>query len=197
MTLRWTLILAAAAAALTLAACGSEEGGTTAADTTSEEVAAGQAELAEADAIAGHIDASDVIETLPPGTVLNGDIAAEEKGTPERAFLEWVQAFQFHDPGAVEALTSKETLDAVGAKNLAEAVLLLGQSGVEILNTSEDGNRATIQAAVLAFAENKKGVISKKPTSSQPDAFEMVREDGEWKFADTDSLQLRIDTLPN
>jgi len=157
------------------------------------------AELEEAKARevqSGKVSATDVVKVFPPQFLTDGDVAEEKKGTPGRAFLEWWQAYQWHDIAAVESLTSPETLNAIGADNLAELVRTQALQGVEILGVSESGSSATVNAGLLQFQPPRPGAPPpNKPTTSMPDSFLMSNENGKWLFAQTDYLQLKVDAL--
>jgi hypothetical protein len=156
----------------------------------------GELEARKAGKIAGSIDAGDVVKAFPPQIIRDGDIAAEKEGTPERAFLEWWQGFQFHDVRVVEALTSKETLDAIGRDNLAQLVQTLSLGGVEVLDVSESGDTATVSAGLLSFEPPAPAKpLPEKPTNSTPDTFLMKKEHGDWLFDQTEFLQLKVDSL--
>jgi hypothetical protein len=156
----------------------------------------GQVEADKASKITGHIDASDVVKAFPPQVLTDGDVETQKKGTPGRAFLEWWQAYQWHDVAKAESLTSKETLSAVGADNLAELVRTQSLQGVEILDVSESGSSATVSAGLLSFQPSSPGgPIPNKPTNSTPDTFLMTKEHGDWLFAQTEFVQLRADNL--
>jgi hypothetical protein len=194
------LRLAALAAVLTVAAgllgCGSDDGSD---ETTGEDTALAEAqqnELEAAGEITTPIDASDVVKTFPPQVVTDGDVGAEKEGTPERAFLEWWQAYQFHDALAVEALTSKATLDAVGSENLKQLVATQSLGGVEILGVTKSGETAEVEAGLLTFQPPAEGEPPpRKPTSSTPQSFAMANEDGDWVFDDTEYLELKVNAL--
>jgi hypothetical protein len=165
--------------------------------TTSIGMSPAELEEAKASEVAsGHISASDVVKVLPPQFLTDGDVAKEKKGTPERAFLEWWQAYQWHDSAAVVALTSKATLSAVGPDNLVQLVETQSLPGVEILSTSESGGTATVNAGLLSFQPPAPGEpLPNKPTNSQPDSFTMTNENGKWLFAQTEFLQLKVANL--
>jgi hypothetical protein len=171
--------------------CGSDEADE--GSGTSELVEAQEAEVEKASKITTPIDASDVVKVFPPTIVTDGDVEAEKTGTPERAFLEWWQAFQFHDEVTVEALTSKATLDAIGRDNLEELVRgSLG--GIEVLDVSETGNSAQINAGLLSFTPSAPGKPPpRKPTNSAPATFAMVKQGGDWVFDETEYLQIKVD----
>jgi hypothetical protein len=157
------------------------------------------AELEEAKARevkSGSVSASDVVKVFPPQFLTDGDVAQEKKGTPSRAFLEWWEAYQWHDVQGVLSLTSPETLNAVGRDNLVQLVETQTLPGVEILDVSESGGTATVNAGLLSFEPPRPGALPPdKPTDSQPDSFEMTNENGDWLFAQTEFLQLKVDAL--
>jgi hypothetical protein len=185
------LLVALAAGFFVGRATDSDETATTTAGKSPAEVEADRAST-----IAGSIDASQVVKVFPPQILTDGDVAKEKKGTPGRAFLEWWQAYQWHDAQAVESLTSPETLNAVGSKNLAELVSTQSLGGVEILGVSESGSTATVNAGLLEFQPPKEGAPPpNKPTNSQPDSFLMKNEHGDWLFDQTEFLQLKVQSL--
>ena len=61
-------------------------------------------------------------EGFGPQVVTQEDIDGQEEGSPGSALLEWWQAFQFQDAATVVSLTSEDTLDDVGEKNLEDLV---------------------------------------------------------------------------
>lgn len=137
-------------------------------------------------------------DAFAPHIVTDTDINAQEDGTPERALLEWWQAYQFGDQGQVEARTSTETLDEVGDNNLAELVELQGQSlqGVEVLSATESGDTANVRVGLLTFTPEKEGdPPPTTPTQSTPETFAMTNEDGEWRFAETEFLVTLVENL--
>jgi hypothetical protein len=186
--------LATFAAALILAAgalgCGSDgdEG-----NDDSELVEAQQDEVNKSGEITTPIDASDVVKVFPPTIVTDGDIKAEGKGTPGGAFLEWWQAWQFNDEAAVEALTSEATVEAIGSDELRELAAQTELPGIEVLDASESGNTAVINAGQLSFSPPRPGAEPPdEPTESKPVSFTMAKEGGEWRFAETEFLELKL-----
>jgi hypothetical protein len=157
------------------------------------------AEIEEAKAsevTSGHIDASDVVKVFPPQFLTDGDVAKEKKGTPGRAFLEWWQAYQWHDAQTVLSLTSPETLKTIGSDNLTQLVDIQTLPGIEILGVSESGSAATVNAGLLQFEPPRPGAPQpSKPTSSAPSSFLMTKEDGKWLFAQTEFLELKLPSL--
>jgi hypothetical protein len=142
-------------------------------------------------------DAEDVTAVFPPHIVSDDAIDAEPKGSPSRALLEWWQAYQFGDFPAVEKLTSPETLKAVDPDKLEQLVALQALQGIEILNSSESGDTATVNAGLLQFAPEKPGgPIPNKPSSSTPETFAMVKDGDQWLFAATEFLVLKLNSLP-
>jgi hypothetical protein len=144
-------------------------------------------------------DAEAVVEAFPPVIVTDGAIEEEAKGSPEQALLEWWQAYQFDDLMAVEALTSQATIDDIGADNLRALVELPGPGlqGIEILDVSESGTSATVNAGLLNFQPAEPGgEIPDEPSNSVPETFAMVKEGGDWLFAGTDFLTLKLNQLP-
>jgi hypothetical protein len=157
---------------------------------------AAQVEAERASRIKTHIDSSDVVKLFPPTIVLDGDVRAQRKGTPERALLEWWQAFQFHDVRTVRALTSRATLDAIGPRSLADLVRRTGLPGVSVLGANADGDTAVVQAALLNFQPPEQGAPPPRtPTGSQPASFVMTRQAGGWAFAQTDFLAPKVSNL--
>jgi hypothetical protein len=157
---------------------------------------AAKAEAKRASRIKSHIDTSDVVKTLPPQTVLDGDIAAQKKGSPERALLEWWQAFQFHDVRTTKALTSRATRKTVGPRALGALVRLTGLPGIAILGVTTGTDTATVQAGMLNFQPPEPGAPPpREPTGSQPTSFRMVKERGGWVFDQADFLVPKAENL--
>ena len=157
---------------------------------------AAEVEAKRASRIKSHIDTSDVVKLLPPQTVLDGDIAEHKKGTPERALLEWWQAFQFHDPRTVTGLTSRATRKAIGPHALADVVRRTGLPGIAILGVSVDGDTALVQAGMLNFNPPRRGAPPpREPTGSQPATFKLVKERGGWVFDQPDFLVPKVENL--
>jgi hypothetical protein len=188
--------LATIAAALFLVAgvlgCGSDgdDGGE-----TTELVQAQKDEVNKSGEVTTPIDASDVVKVFPPQILTDGDVDAEKKGTPARAFLEWWQAYQFHDDAKVLALTSTAAVDAIG-KSTIEEMVRQSLQGVEILDVSESGSSATVDAGLLNFQPPEEGAPPpNQPTNSVPESFAMVKEGGDWVFDETAFLQLKAEAL--
>jgi hypothetical protein len=145
-------------------------------------------------------DIEDVVAVFPPEIVQDGEIADQKKGSPGRALLEWWQAYQFSDVAGVEGLTSPETIDAIGAGNLRALIDLPGPGlqGIEVVESSEDGNTAEVQAALLTFQPEEPGDPKPtEPSNSLPVTFSMQDEGGEWLFAETEFLETKLNTLPD
>lgn len=180
--------------AVAVLGCGSDGDDETTADT--ELIEAQEAEVEAASEITTPIDASDVVKTFPPTVVTDGDVEAEEEGTPQRALLDWWQSLQFRDVATVKALTSRATLNAVGEDELAELVQV-GSSpqGIEVLGASETGNTASVQVALLAFSAEEGKPPPRTPTSSTPATIVMTKDGGEWLFDDPAYLQPQLESL--
>jgi hypothetical protein len=130
-------------------------------------------------------------QSLPPRVVTDSDIEAQPDGSPQRALLEWWQAFQFGDPVQVLARTSPDTIKELGEKNLSELASNTGPGlqGIEVLDSTETGNTASVRVGLLQFTPAKEGEPPpSEPTSSTPDTFTMEKQGEEWLFADTDFL---------
>jgi hypothetical protein len=165
--------------------------------TTSIGMSPAEIEEAKASKVkSGHISATDVVKVFPPQFLTDGDVAKEKKDSPGRAFLEWWQAYQWHDVQGVLSLTSPETLSAIGRDNLAQLVETQSLQGVEILGVTESGSTATVNAGLLQFQPPRPGAPPPdEPTSSQPDSFLMTNENGKWLFSQTEYLQLKVNAL--
>ena len=143
-------------------------------------------------------DAADVQAVFPPTIVRDGDILEQEEGSPERALLEWWQAYQFDDVEAVMALTSRATIDEIGDDKLAKLIQLPGPGleGLGILDVSESGDTASVNAGLLTFQpEEPGGEVPTEPSNSTPETFAMVKEGGEWRFAATEFLIPKLTSL--
>jgi hypothetical protein len=203
---RW-LGVGATAAALVLSAsgCGSSGGGSTASESGTVPTVvrdgtttfANQTEIAKADEITSAVTLPDVERVMPPAIVTDGDIAAAKAGTPQRALLEWWQAYQFTDAAAVESLTAKATVDAVGAQQLERLVSLRGSTlqGIHILGTTRTGDTATVRAALLVFQAQDGGPPPRTPTQATPAAFTMERQGGAWLFDQASFIEPKLASL--
>jgi hypothetical protein len=138
-------------------------------------------------------------EAFSPNVVTDEEIEAQEEGSPGRALLEWWQAFQFRDASQVVTLTSQETLDEIGEKNLENLVTNTGQGlqGIEVLGATEQGEEtASVRVGLLQFTPAKEDEPPPdEPTSSTPDTFAMQNEDGEWLFAETAYLEPKLESF--
>jgi hypothetical protein len=137
-------------------------------------------------------------ESLPPHIVRDSDIEAQESGSPQRALLEWWQAFQFGDSRGVIAHTSEATLKAIGEPQLTRLVKERGQGlqGIEVLGASEDGDAASVRAGLLTFQPEKQGEPPPDtPTASRPATFTLVKEDDQWLFRETAFLTPMVEGL--
>jgi hypothetical protein len=137
-------------------------------------------------------------QSLPPSVVTDADISAQASGSPSQALLEWWQAYQYSDAQQVVERTTKDTLNAVGEKNLSDLVQAQGQSlqGVEILGEEANGSTASVRVGLLQFTPSKPGEAPpSEPTASTPNTFEMQKEGGEWKFASPVYLEPKIESF--
>jgi hypothetical protein len=137
-------------------------------------------------------------DAFPPQVVRDSEIEAQESGSPQRALLEWWQAFQFGDSRGVIAHTSQATLQAIGEAQLAQLVKERGQGlqGIEVLGATEDGDAASVRAGLLTFQPAKEGAPPPKtPTASRPATFAMTKEGDEWLFRETAFLTPMLEGL--
>ena len=144
-------------------------------------------------------DAEDVVAVFPPEIVRDGEISDQPKNSPGRALLEWWQAYQFSDAVTVEGLTSPGTVNAIGEDKLRALLALPGPGlqGIEVLEATEDGDTAEVQAGLLTFqAEDSDEPKPTEPTNSTPETFSMERKGDQWLFADTEFLETKLGTLP-
>jgi hypothetical protein len=132
---------------------------------------------------------------FPPQIVRDSEIKAQKKGSPERALLQWWQAFQFSDAAGVVALTSPQTLKAVGKQNLTKLVQIRGPGtqGIKLLGTSTAGDTATMRVALLTFqpkqvGAQKKTVYPSVPSTSMPESYAFTKVNGRWLYASTGYL---------
>jgi hypothetical protein len=194
------LLLALAVVLLGCASGDDDDTGTTTVEVVVTDKATGEpaanAETARASRIKSHIASSDVVKLFPPTIVLDGDIREHRKRTPERALLQWWQAFQFHDVTTVKALTSPATLKAIGPHSLAALVRLSGLPGVSVLGATTTGDTAVVQGALLNFQSPEPGAPPpREPTGSQPATFKMAMGRGGWLFDDTEFLLPKVTNL--
>jgi hypothetical protein len=144
-------------------------------------------------------DAARVVKVFPPHIVTDGAIEEQPKGSAGRALLEWWQAYQFNDIAAVEALTSPATIDAIGEDRLRALVVPPdpGLQGISVMDASESGSTATVNAGLLQFQPEEEGEPPpRQPTSSVPETFTMEKQGDDWLFAATEFLSLKANALP-
>jgi hypothetical protein len=137
-------------------------------------------------------------EALPPHIVRDSEIEAQGSGSPQRALLEWWQAFQFGDSRGVIERTSEATLKAIGEPQLTQLVKQRGQGlqGIEVLGATEESDAASVRAGLLTFQPEKEGEPPPKtPTASRPATFTLVKEDDEWRFRETAFLTPMVQGL--
>jgi hypothetical protein len=151
-------------------------------------------------ALSGGSDDESSTETggLPPNVITDDEIREQDEGTPERALLEWWQAFQFQDAPAVVALTTPKVLDDVGENNLEDLVQARGQGlqKIDVLGSTENGDTASVRAGLLTFQPPAEGEPPPdEPTGSTPTTFALANEDGEWLFDDATYLEPLIESL--
>jgi hypothetical protein len=129
--------------------------------------------------------------SLPPTLITNRDVAEQKKDSSAAALLEWWRAFQFRDEGGVLELTTDETVSDVGEANIDELVDVLGPNihGVEIEDVRETDDSAVVRTLLLEYATDKQGDVIEGSTSGTPQSFAMTRDDGVWKFDESDYLQ--------
>lgn len=133
-----------------------------------------------------------------PNVVTDGEIAGQPEGSPQRALLEWWQAFQFADVQGVTALTSKETRQAIGDAELAKLVKARGPGlqGIEILSATATRSSAAVRAGLLTFTPSEPGgPPPATPTSASPATFPMISQGGQWLFAGTHYLEPMVEGL--
>jgi hypothetical protein len=176
-------------------ACGDDDDGGSGDTVATSDGSAAKAEREEASRVRSRITTKDAVKALPPSIVKDGDIRSQPEGSPGRAFLEWWQAFQYHDVTAALDLTSRATIAELRRRGVAKLVRLTALQGVTVLGVSEDGSAAQIRGALLTFQPEKGKPPPTKPTGSQPVTFAMRREGGRWRFAETPYLALKLEAL--
>lgn len=122
----------------------------------------------------GSDDDSD--EPSGPRTISTDAIAQEQKGTPERATLEWWREVQFQNAaGAAERYASGAKVDAEDL-NRQVAVAQSSFAGVpEVVDVTRDGDLATVYLTISP------------PGSDAPPrnlSVNLVEGDGEWLLRD-------------
>ena len=120
---------------------------------------------------------------VPPNLISEDDISATERGSPEHGLLLWWRAFQFGDGQALAELTGAKTLDAVGENKLVTIAKAIGSGspGIEVESAHREGDEATVRAFLISFDVDENGV-SLETSRATPITFEMIHEDGKWRF---------------
>lgn len=135
---------------------------------------------------------------LPVSVVTDNDISAQPDGSPQRALLEWWQAYQFGDAEQVLARTSKSTIDQLGKKDFSELVKTTGQGlqGVEVLGADTFGDKASVRVGLLQFEPEKPGGPQpEEPTGSTPDTIEMDKQGNDWLFAAPEFVEPKLESF--
>ncbi len=140
----------------------------------------------------------------PPGSpsaaeflITPAAIRAEPAGSPERALLSWWRSIQYNDfEGYVDALAaplqSQRRGDARAQRDLTLAAGELIRSQPKVGDVEEEGARATVYTRI----ETRQPIgATRFTTSSNPQGFTLVREDGEWKIADDYFVTSRADGI--
>jgi hypothetical protein len=119
-----------------------------------------------------------------PALVSKRQVEKYPPGSPARAFFEWWRAVQYdNSPVAVSYYSSSagmtvEKLD----RQLGYGLEVMGVSARPILvEVQENGDTATVLTMLETVTENPNGRTDR---NRRPRAFNLVREDGEWKLAD-------------
>jgi hypothetical protein len=119
-----------------------------------------------------------------PALLTKRQVERYPEGTPARAFFEWWRAVQY-DNSPVAVGYYQQSADMTVAKldrQLGYGLEVMGVSARPILvEVQENGDTATVLTLLESVVENPNGRSDKV---RKPRAFNLVREDGEWKLAD-------------
>ena len=130
------------------------------------------------------------VRVTGPALVSKKQIAALPEGSPARTVYEWWRSIQFDNPIVAAGFYSKElgittrTIErqlefGAAAQNLNARPHLVGTDMV-------DADHAIVNVLLENIARNPNGRIDKNQTAR---AFNLVREDGEWKLAENMYLE--------
>ncbi len=122
---------------------------------------------------------------LAPYVVTGADLRRTPPGSPSRRVLEYAQAVQFKDTGAVLGFIAPAALVGGREKLLRDAVQAIGGSYAkpQIVGTRiQGGSRATVRALMTSYD------ASGTPVLSIPTTFLLRRIGGEWRLADAADL---------
>jgi hypothetical protein len=115
-------------------------------------------------------------EASGPRTISTDEIAAADKGTPERAALEWWREVQFQNAAGAAERYSPEAKVKTADLNRQVAVAQSSFVGVpEVVDVSRDGDLATVYLTIAP------------PGSDAPPrnlSLNLVESDGEWLLRD-------------
>jgi hypothetical protein len=116
--------------------------------------------------------------------VRKADVARHPEGSAARTFLEWWRALQYGS-GTQAVRRYAEDVDVNQTRlqrQLEVGVDLLGlRARPTVHDVVEEGDEATVFAVFTSAVVNPNGRADKVQS---PKAFDLVREDGEWKIAD-------------
>ena len=122
--------------------------------------------------------------TTGPALVTKAQLAALEPGSPARVMFEWWRALQFDNAIAASRYYARDvgmTVDKL------DRDLSLGAAGLglttrpRLVEVDEHGDKATVLVLLEQLTPRPNGRVDKVQTAR---AFNMVRENGEWKLAE-------------
>lgn len=134
-------------------------------------------------------DDSVKVRITGPALVTKKQLASLPEGSPARTVFEWWRTIQFDNPTLaaryysrklhITPLTIERQLEfGAASQNLNARPHLVG--------TDMQGDHATVNVLLENVASNPNGRVDKRQTAR---AFNLVREDGEWKLAENMYLE--------
>jgi hypothetical protein len=128
---------------------------------------------------------------LPPNLVTNADLAATQAGSPSRTTLEWFQAVQFQDVGAVRRLSTSAAVKGLSDTTLTSWLSTFGPNFVrpQITAVITNGGAVSMRMLLLTYSAR-----SGAPTSEQPFTLRLTRAGTSWLVSDISLLKLYAKT---
>lgn len=141
-------------------------------------------------AVAGCGDGGD---PPPPGTPSAAEylltpaaVRKQSEGSPQAALLEWWRSIQYNDfEGYADLLVAPLRAQRQASERARRDLTLASGELIRSQPKIDDAEEEQDQATIFTRIETRQPVgATRFTTSSSPQAFTLVREDGQWKIAD-------------
>jgi hypothetical protein len=134
-------------------------------------------------------DDSVKVRVTGPALVTKKQLASLPEDSPARTVFEWWRTIQFDNPTlAVRYYSSELKITRLTIENQLQfgAASQNLNARPHLVGTDMDGDHATVNVLLENLSSNPNGRLDKNQTAR---AFNLVREDGEWKLAENTYLE--------